>query len=218
MPSQDHHHLVQLAARWLREDRRCRVLLLEPCKRMGEVMTGQRPDVIAWATAFDSHVVECKVSVSDFVADRKKVHYNEPSLGRFRWFLMPEYLIEPHEVPGGYGLLWEKEGLVRVMQEADPFQMVAQITEKALLLESVYKFQLETRKTTNETRPSQSNKPPATFINRVHGYLAIPGNENDSMLVMMRAMGKDLIPLAGSKSKARTWIKNLMAEQTKVET
>ena len=45
---------------------------------------------------------------ADFLADAKKPHRKQPELGvgRWRYFLCPEGLIQPEEVPERWGLLW----------------------------------------------------------------------------------------------------------------
>lgn len=60
----------------------------------------------------DSVVIEVKTSHSDFMADQKKLcrteerekqHYNA---GRLRWYLCPEGVIKPEELPDKWGLLY----------------------------------------------------------------------------------------------------------------
>lgn len=74
-----HEELVERAAQWLANSRRCNVVLTEnaSCREV--------PDAIGWSTAWKhrgSIVVECKTSVSDFHADRKKfTEYKHPEFG-----------------------------------------------------------------------------------------------------------------------------------------
>lgn len=58
-----HAQLVTVAARWL--GRRCSVVLTEL------QTSGEAPDAIGWSHR-QSTLVECKVSRSDFLSDRRK--------------------------------------------------------------------------------------------------------------------------------------------------
>lgn len=55
-----------------------------------------------------SFMVEVKTSRSDFLADFKKPHRIEPHLGvgKYRVYLCPEGVIQPVDVPIGWGLIW----------------------------------------------------------------------------------------------------------------
>ena len=62
-------------------------------------------------------VIEVKVSHADFMADRKKWWRSEakPELraGNLRWYLCPESIIKPDELPEGWGLLyWDGKQIV----------------------------------------------------------------------------------------------------------
>ena len=72
---------------------------------------GEHPDAIGWRrNPFDGGaiLVEAKVSRSDFLADARKPHRLEPGqgVGRFRYYLCPEGLIAPDELPERWGLLY----------------------------------------------------------------------------------------------------------------
>lgn len=59
-----------------------------------------------------SAVIEVKTSHSDFLADKKKFWRSqkaedmEMQAGMRRWYLCPEGVIKPEELPEGWGLLW----------------------------------------------------------------------------------------------------------------
>jgi hypothetical protein len=71
-----HEELCERARRWLHGTRRCNPVFsnLASC--------GEVPDAIGWASAYKwygSTVIECKTSVSDFYADKKKrIGYKRP--------------------------------------------------------------------------------------------------------------------------------------------
>jgi hypothetical protein len=96
-----HPQLVALAVRWLRSYR-CGVVLSEQSCASGEV-----PDAIGWKRACRSVVVECKITRADFLADRSKPFRlrQELGLGCERYYLAPAGLIQPGELPPGWGLL-----------------------------------------------------------------------------------------------------------------
>ena len=97
-----HAQLVKLAESWLRRSYRCGVILSEQ-----SCASGETPDVIGWKGKCRSVVVECKVSRADFLADAQKSWRRDPAiaLGCERFYLAPEGLIAPAELPPGWGLL-----------------------------------------------------------------------------------------------------------------
>lgn len=100
MSSAEHAELVEIAAVWLRNSRRCRVVATELA-----TMTSETPDAIGF-TSRESIVVEAKVSRQDFFRNKDKAHERSGrAVGDERWFLTPEWLVEPGEVPEGWGLL-----------------------------------------------------------------------------------------------------------------
>ncbi len=100
-----HDALVIVAARWLRNRRRCGVVLTEHHGGTLEI-----PDAIGW---YGSHSiqVECKVSKADFRADAKKAGRRfDASTGEYRqaserWYLAPVGLLNLDLVTGDWGLL-----------------------------------------------------------------------------------------------------------------
>lgn len=90
-----HAKLVNLAAKWLhtRRVKRCGVVV-------AEIMSAsvEQPDAIGWYCGF-STVVECKMSRSDFLADREKSHRKMGrTLGTYRYYLAPKGLLKPDDV------------------------------------------------------------------------------------------------------------------------
>lgn len=115
-----HADLCAIAVRWLKRPNSqnghgC-------CIAASEVKSGwsgEIPDAIGFRRkGYDygdgSVVVEVKVTRGDFLADRKKAHRIEGGLGNWRYFMCPEGLIQPDELPDGWGLLWvNKRGHVK---------------------------------------------------------------------------------------------------------
>ncbi len=98
-----HDELVRRVGRWLRTTKRHAVVLEEIGTDGYEC-----PDVIGWCSYGETTLVECKVSVSDFDKDAKKVFRKCPDrgMGDWRWYACPEGLLQPHHMPLGWGLLW----------------------------------------------------------------------------------------------------------------
>lgn len=95
-----HADLVERAVRWLRGSRRCDVVYAELA-----TVASCIPDAIGW-TARGSELVEAKVSRSDFLRDRDKPAHRAGFLpGNRRWYLTPGGLLQPADVPPGWGLV-----------------------------------------------------------------------------------------------------------------
>jgi hypothetical protein len=96
-----HAQLVEKAVRWLRSYR-CGVVLSEQACASGEM-----PDAIGWKRACHSVLVECKVTRSDFLADRAKPFRLKPDqgVGCERFYLVASGLVRREELPQGWGLL-----------------------------------------------------------------------------------------------------------------
>lgn len=107
-----HDELARLAVKWLKLPQSrggpgCQVAFSEA--RNG-VNAGEIPDAIGYrAGVWDegTTLVEVKVSRADFLADAKKPHRLDPAsgIGRYRYYLAPEGLIKPEELPERWGLI-----------------------------------------------------------------------------------------------------------------
>lgn len=105
MSNLTHDQLVKAAENWLCKVAGCGVVLNDRFKAV--TTTGEQPDAIGWRNRV-SIMIECKASLQDFLADRNKAFRGNPSLGvgDWRFFLTPVELIQPEDVPQGWGLLW----------------------------------------------------------------------------------------------------------------
>lgn len=97
-----HQQLIRAAEQWLRQRYRCGIVLSEQ-----SCASGETPDVIGWKGSCRSVVIECKVSRADFFADQEKPFRRQPEtgMGSERFYLVPQGLIQKHELPTGWGLL-----------------------------------------------------------------------------------------------------------------
>lgn len=101
-----HDELVEIGRRWAFQ--RSPIVLTELASGAYEI-----PDVLAFDAKLEtgkwarSLVIECKTSRSDFLADRKKLfrEYPDRGMGQHRMFLAPKGLLDPGELPDGWGLL-----------------------------------------------------------------------------------------------------------------
>lgn len=103
MGNMKHKELVEKARYWLVVSKGCNPVFMEK----GSANCNEFPDAIGW-TANDSILVECKISVSDFRADKKKdFRHNKKGLGDYRYYLMPKTIYEKvkDEIPKGWGHL-----------------------------------------------------------------------------------------------------------------
>ena len=133
-----HAGLVERAAKWLRNTKHCGVVLTERDSYAGEI-----PDAIGWNNGF-AHVVECKVSRSDFLADRHKRWRREPSrgMGLYRWFFAPSGLLRADEMPALFGLVEVIGRSCRVAKPAEEHQQHNRNSEILLLTSELRRYQL----------------------------------------------------------------------------
>ena len=108
-----HSDLCKLAVSWLkrpfsRGGHGCTVAIDECRTGWG----GEIPDAVGYRysgmqdTSMDGTVlVECKLSRSDFLADKAKPHRHAGGIGNWRYYLAPEGLITPDELPEKWGLV-----------------------------------------------------------------------------------------------------------------
>jgi len=102
LPSDEHNRLTDLGARWLKRNGFSVVATELVCFGSRE-----QPDVIGFRSSC-SAIIEVKVSRSDFFADQKKPERGSGGLGIYRFYLCPEGMISPDELPPRWGLLYAK--------------------------------------------------------------------------------------------------------------
>jgi len=105
-----HDQLTILAEKWLKKQN-CGVTFNDKFKAL--TTSGEQPDALGMRQGA-SILVECKCSRQDYLIDAKKTFRMKPELGMgdWRFFLCPQGLIQPEELPSGWGLLWEVNGKV----------------------------------------------------------------------------------------------------------
>lgn len=112
-----HADLVAKGAAWLKRQK-CHLVLTEPAGPLDSHT--ERPDCLGLANGWPvgrqymTKVIEVKVSRSDFRANARK----RAEMGNFRWFLVPQGLVSPEEIPDGWGLLYCDGKDVTVVKQA----------------------------------------------------------------------------------------------------
>lgn len=136
-----HAELVQRAVTWLRGTMGCGVVFAE------HTAGREHPDAIGWKWATWSIVVECKVSRADFFADRRKpsrASY-EDRPGCWCYYLTPEGLIRPDELPPGWGLLHAHARRVTVVAKPLPADPIDDRTTSQMR-DEIYRLYQEVRR------------------------------------------------------------------------
>lgn len=100
--SDEHKRLTALGASWFRKNGFGVIATELTCFGSRE-----QPDVIAFRSSC-SAMIEVKVSRADFLADKKKPERTAGGLGLYRFYLCPEGMITPEELPPKWGLLYAK--------------------------------------------------------------------------------------------------------------
>jgi len=109
-----HSELVERAARWLMNSRRCGIVVTEMCApRVKDI-----PDALGWVSPTGLIVVECKTSISDYYADSRKEINRQRPFGIERWYLCEKEVLEPERIRDGWGLLWAYPTMLRKVKPA----------------------------------------------------------------------------------------------------
>ena len=99
MASEAHVLLTELGARWLKKHNFGVISTELACSGARE-----RPDVVGFRSDC-SAIIEVKVSRADFFADRAKPERSSGGVGVYRFYLCPEGLLAPSDLPPRWGLL-----------------------------------------------------------------------------------------------------------------
>lgn len=131
-----HDELVTRAARWLEGTQRCVHVVVEPCN----LVLREQPDAIGWSAWGISTLVECKISRSDFHADkRKRSRVSEGrvrGMGTRRFYLTPKGLLEASCIPPGWG--WAEVCGRKIFVRIEPvLRACDHEQERALLVKQV---------------------------------------------------------------------------------
>ena len=134
-----HEELRKIAVKWLTNSKKASVVLSEMVS-----LASQVPDAIGWQTS-RSTLVECKVSRSDFLADKDKVHQRSGcTVGGRRFYLTPPGLLQVSDLPEGWGWLEARDGYVKMRRDSDHFSMTDQAKndEIAMLVSALRRIKI----------------------------------------------------------------------------
>lgn len=134
-----HKQLIQRISIWAKNTKKLPLVVSELCTSNYE-----HPDVIAFNRKGVSILVECKVSRSDFLADKKKIFRKNPDMGmgNFRYYACPLGVIRPEEVPEHWGLLYVEKN-VKIKKEVERFEP-NKYTEISLLVSAMKRLEIST--------------------------------------------------------------------------
>lgn len=114
-----HYSLCKKAAAFLRSKKGFG-LLYSVCEIS---VDGESPDAFGFGHYFKgtTHLIEVKVSRSDFLADRKKIfrRHAYKGIGELRYYCCPEGLISPSEIPEKWGLIYLRGNKLEVIVHAE---------------------------------------------------------------------------------------------------
>jgi len=126
-----HKQLVRRMAQWSKVRRNSAIVVTELSTAAGET-----PDLIVWQSGAVSTLVEVKVSISDFLADKNKFFRRQEDygMGDYRYYAAPRGLIKPEELPEGWGLFDITE--YRVYETVQPKRKDCNKRKECLMLMS----------------------------------------------------------------------------------
>lgn len=147
MSDYTHKQLVRRMAQWLKGTKKMTVVCAELT-----TCTSETPDVIGWVGRAASVLIECKVSRSDFLSDKKKHFRREAGrgMGDKRYMAAPPGMIHPDELPEGWGLLEPtlystgyKSDHIKVIVEAK-HQEASKRSECVVLMSALRRLEIST--------------------------------------------------------------------------
>lgn len=100
MPSELHEQQNIIAARWAKRQGFPIV-----ATNISAIGSREKVDAIAFRSSC-SLMIESKVSRKDFQADFKKPERHSGGVGLYRFYITPPDMIQPDELPNGWGLLY----------------------------------------------------------------------------------------------------------------
>lgn len=128
----------------------------------------ENPDVWGFDGNY-SAIIEVKTSHSDFLSDKKKWCRSKEAeevglqAGKFRWYLCPEGVIKPEEVPEGWGLIYWNGSKIELIKGAPSHENTARAD--LLILSSILRREKFPQKIYNYRYQNTTIKPQKTVKN-----------------------------------------------------
>lgn len=133
-----HYELCCKGATWIRQRNNAETWKTPNALSVVEIVCygAENPDIYA-TNGCESTVIEVKTSHTDFLADQKKFSRTHTgyAMGDFRYYLCPEGIIKPEELPADWGLLYYCNGKIRKVVQAK--QQKAEKLWDLMLLSSI---------------------------------------------------------------------------------
>ncbi|MFH2141389.1 MAG: hypothetical protein ABIJ97_03125 [Bacteroidota bacterium] len=126
-----HDRLIKMGIAWL--DIFCDLVIPEPYNNN----VGEIPDIIGYKNGGRiTYLIECKSSRTDFENEWKKgkrIEYG--GMGNYRYYLIPEGMVESQEIDTAWGILEFDGALINVIREPEIRQLSVEATkwEKTIL-------------------------------------------------------------------------------------
>lgn len=135
-----HRSLCLNAGRWLRKSGRIHPASCPWCVVELVTTNQETPDVFGW-NYWTTILIEVKVSHSDFLADSKKTFrkFPEEGIGEYRFYCCPDGMIKVNELPDNWGLLYEQDGVIQLVKEAE--RQVSDCRSERLIYASIMRRQ-----------------------------------------------------------------------------
>jgi len=114
-----HSELVFLSAKWLQDNQRCPVVLLEP-----KVVTGEIPDVVGFFDGGDCIIIECKTSRTDLKIDQTKPYrlHESNGMGDYRYYSLDDGVFRnADEIPEKWGIIKWNGCFFEVIRDSKKF-------------------------------------------------------------------------------------------------
>ena len=111
-----HKQLVRRIATWYKNRHQSCIVLAEFVTAAQEI-----PDVLVFQSGAHTVLLECKTSRSDFLSDKDKFFRRQEDygMGEYRYYVAPHGMIQPEELPEGWGLYEVDERFVREKVKAE---------------------------------------------------------------------------------------------------
>jgi len=135
-----HDQLVDRAFRWVLGAGKCDFAFHE-----FRTFAGEQPDVLGFKECgLTSVLIECKASISDVYADKKKIWRRYPAcgMGHRRFMFCPPNLIKPGKQPEGWGLLYCYPKKVRKIVPSAVFKRFSRKKEIILMASALRRVHL----------------------------------------------------------------------------
>jgi hypothetical protein len=138
-----HKQLCRIAAQYLAGHRfNCPVVVTE----FSSIKNYEIPDALGFDSNGKSYLIECKISRSDFLADKNKIfrqNFGELGIGNERYYLVPAGMVEPNEVPEKWGLIEQGEHNILMTKKPEYFDS-NRIAENQILISAIRRLKLST--------------------------------------------------------------------------